>query len=49
MFGPWQIGYLNPTAYSVKAKMWAHGLKLLDPTIQLVSCGCTVSLIGCTC
>jgi len=41
MFGPWQIGYLNPTEYAVKAKKWAHGLKLLDPTIQLVSCGCT--------
>ena len=25
--------------YAEKARQWAHGLKLVDPTIKLVSCG----------
>jgi hypothetical protein len=33
--------------YAEKARQWAHGLKLVDPTIKLVSCGHEVSLAGC--
>nr|XP_019049579.1 alpha-N-arabinofuranosidase [Kwoniella bestiolae CBS 10118]OCF28509.1 alpha-N-arabinofuranosidase [Kwoniella bestiolae CBS 10118] len=39
MWGPWQVGNLLPSEYARKARQWAHALKLVDPTIQLVSCG----------
>lgn len=39
MHGPWQIGHLSATEYVKQAARWAHGLRLVDPTIQLVSCG----------
>lgn len=39
MWGPWQVGNLGATAYATEARRWAHGLKLVDPTIKLVSCG----------
>ncbi|CAO1636537.1 unnamed protein product [Parajaminaea phylloscopi] len=39
MHGPWQVGHLSATDYTKMALRWAHGLKLVDPTIQLVSCG----------
>jgi len=29
--------------YAEKARQWAHGLKLVDPSIKLVSCGHEVS------
>lgn len=41
MWGPWQVGNLTATEYTRKAKTWAHSLKLVDPTIKLVSCGHT--------
>lgn len=34
---------MSATEYTEKAKKFAHGLKLVDPTIQLISCGHTVS------
>ncbi|CAO1626768.1 unnamed protein product [Sympodiomycopsis kandeliae] len=37
--GPWQIGHLSATDYTKMASRWAHGIKLLDPTVKLVSCG----------
>lgn len=39
VWGPWQVGNASPTDYAKMAKVWAHGLKLVDPTIKLVSCG----------
>ncbi|KAG9083082.1 hypothetical protein FS749_006316 [Ceratobasidium sp. UAMH 11750] len=39
MYGKWQIGQLSAEAYAAKADQWAHALKSMDPTIQLVSCG----------
>ncbi|OCF54383.1 alpha-N-arabinofuranosidase [Kwoniella mangroviensis CBS 10435] len=39
MWGPWQVGNMLPSDYARKARRWAHALKLVDPTIQLVSCG----------
>ncbi|PWY97771.1 glycoside hydrolase [Testicularia cyperi] len=39
MHGPWQVGFLNATDYTKLAKRWAHGMKLVDPSIRLVSCG----------
>lgn len=44
VWGPWQVGNLGPTDYAKKAKQWAHGLKLVDPSICLISCGMTVRL-----
>lgn len=43
MYGPWQVGHLSASDYVVKAKKWAHGLRLVDPSIKLVSCGEQVS------
>lgn len=37
--GPWQIGHLSATDYTKMASRWAHGIKLLDPSVKLVSCG----------
>jgi hypothetical protein len=45
VWGPWQVGNLDATDYAKKAKQWAHGLRLVDPTIKLVSCGNTVGLV----
>ncbi|WRT64407.1 uncharacterized protein IL334_001339 [Kwoniella shivajii] len=39
MWGPWQVGNMLPSEYARKARQWAHALKLVDPTIKLVSCG----------
>lgn len=39
MHGAWQVGALSATDYAKKAYRWAHGLRLVDPSIQLVSCG----------
>ncbi|TYJ51988.1 hypothetical protein B9479_007413 [Cryptococcus floricola] len=39
MWGPWQVGNLLPSEYARKARQWAHALKLVDPSIILVSCG----------
>lgn len=43
VWGPWQVGFLNQTDYAKEAKNWAHGSKLVDPTIKLISCGNTGS------
>ena len=37
--GPWQVGHLSATDYTKQAARWAHALRLVDPTIKLVSCG----------
>ena len=39
MHGPWQVGHLSATDYTKQAARWAHALRLVDPTIKLVSCG----------
>ncbi|WWC58875.1 uncharacterized protein I303_101420 [Kwoniella dejecticola CBS 10117] len=39
MWGPWQVGNMLPSEYARKARQWAHALKLVDPTICLISCG----------
>jgi len=39
VWGPWQVGNASATDYAKMAKVWAHGLKLVDPSIKLVSCG----------
>ncbi len=44
VYGAWQVGNLSATDYTKKAKKWAHALQLVDPTIQLVSCGEQVGL-----
>lgn len=43
VWGPWQVGNQKAADYAEKARQWAHGLKLVDPTIKLVSCGHEVS------
>lgn len=37
---------MSATEYTMKAKSWAHALRLVDPTIKLVSCGHNVSMKG---
>lgn len=39
MWGPWQVGNVDADTYGKMAKQWAHGLKLVDPTIKLISSG----------
>lgn len=46
MHGEWQVGKLSATDYAKQAYRWAHGLKLVDPTIKLVSCGNQVRLMA---
>ncbi|KZO99446.1 glycoside hydrolase family 51 protein [Calocera viscosa TUFC12733] len=36
---PWQVGQMTASDYAKTAFQWAKALKLLDPTIELVSCG----------
>ena len=40
MYGSWQIGALSAEDYVEKAREFAKAMKLTDPSIQLVSCGC---------
>ncbi|KAJ7028936.1 glycoside hydrolase family 51 protein [Mycena alexandri] len=39
IWGPWQVGQMNAADYSKQAFQWAKALRLLDPSIKLVSCG----------
>ncbi|KAF9074206.1 glycoside hydrolase family 51 protein [Rhodocollybia butyracea] len=39
VWGPWQVGQMESHDYAKKAFQWAKALKLLDPKIQLISCG----------
>lgn len=39
MYGPWTINNLTADEYTRKAQQWAHALKLVDPSITLVSSG----------
>lgn len=39
MWGDHQVGNLSAVDYAKKAAQWAKALKLLDPTIELISCG----------
>ncbi|KAK7202876.1 glycoside hydrolase superfamily [Myxozyma melibiosi] len=41
VWGPWQVGQMPAADYGKKAFQWAKALKLLDPNIKLVACGCT--------
>ncbi|KAH6902495.1 glycoside hydrolase family 51 protein [Coprinopsis sp. MPI-PUGE-AT-0042] len=44
VWGPWQVGQMESQDYAKKAFQWAKALRLLDPSIKLISCGET----GCT-
>ncbi|KAJ7611881.1 glycoside hydrolase family 51 protein [Mycena polygramma] len=39
IWGPWQVGQMNAQDYSKQAYQWAKALRLLDPSIKLISCG----------
>jgi len=39
VWGPWQVGQMESQDYAKKAYQWAKALKLLDPSIELISCG----------
>lgn len=39
MDGPWQVGQKTPDEYGRIAKETAKAMRLVDPTIELVSCG----------
>jgi alpha-N-arabinofuranosidase len=39
VWGPWQVGQMEANDYAKKAYQWAKAMKLLDPTIKLISCG----------
>lgn len=40
MWGAWQIGQMTKEDYAKEAYQWAKALKLADPTIELILCGC---------
>nr|GAT43895.1 glycoside hydrolase family 51 protein [Mycena chlorophos] len=39
VWGPWQVGQMSAGDYAKTAFQWAKALRLLDPSIKLVSCG----------
>ncbi|KIY73958.1 glycoside hydrolase family 51 protein [Cylindrobasidium torrendii FP15055 ss-10] len=39
VWGPWQVGQMESHDYAKKAYQWAKALRLLDPKIELISCG----------
>lgn len=39
MYGPWAINNLTAEECTRKAQQWAHALKLVDPSITLISSG----------
>lgn len=39
VYGVWQVGNLKQTDYAKAARVWAHGCRLVDPSIELISCG----------
>ncbi|KDR71905.1 hypothetical protein GALMADRAFT_253689 [Galerina marginata CBS 339.88] len=39
VYGPWQVGQMEAQDYAKKAYQWAKALRLLDPSIKLISCG----------
>ncbi|KAL7423606.1 hypothetical protein Q5752_001187 [Cryptotrichosporon argae] len=41
IYGPWQVGNLSAKEYVANARRYAHALRLVDPSIKLISCGQT--------
>ena len=39
VWGEWQVGQQCASAYATKARQWAHAVKLLDPSVKIISCG----------
>ena len=39
MYGEGQVGSLSAQEYAAEAKRWARAIKLVDPTVRVVSCG----------
>ena len=39
IYGPWQVGALSADEYVAEATRWARAIKMIDPTVRLVSCG----------
>ncbi|KAJ7050617.1 glycoside hydrolase family 51 protein [Mycena amicta] len=39
VWGPWQVGQMSAEDYSKAAFQWAKAMRLLDPSIKIVSCG----------
>ncbi|KAF7304178.1 Glycoside hydrolase family 51 protein [Mycena indigotica] len=39
VWGPWQVGQMSAEDYAKRAFQWAKAMRLLDPTIQIISCG----------
>lgn len=39
VWGEWQVGQQTASAYAVKARQWAHAIRLVDPNVVLVGCG----------
>jgi alpha-N-arabinofuranosidase len=39
MDGPWQMGHMSAREYGRKARDSAHQIRVIDPTLQLIACG----------
>ena len=47
MDGPWQIGHKTMEEYGRLAEETAKAMRLIDPDIELVSCGCLLYTSRC--
>jgi len=39
IYGDWQVGALSAEEYVAEATRWARAIRMIDPTVRLVSCG----------
>jgi alpha-N-arabinofuranosidase len=39
MYGEWQVGAMSADEYVAEATRWARAIRMIDPTLKLVSCG----------
>jgi alpha-N-arabinofuranosidase len=39
MYGAWQVGSMSAEEYVAEATRWARAIKMIDPSVKLVSCG----------
>lgn len=46
MWGPWQLGYMPIDQFVIKHNEFARAMRAVDPTIRLVACGASPSVMS---
>jgi alpha-N-arabinofuranosidase len=46
MYGPWQLGHMQPQQYALKHNMFAEAMRKVDPNIKIMAVGVTLSELG---